>query len=86
MAPQLCGQPLSPEDHKVWQQVIALLMGLKIRNGFGEKELTAAVGAALHRGATKHNCEDCRMKVAGGATINPGGLKGAPRPPWACDS
>ena len=44
-----------------------MLMGLKIRNGFGEKELTAAVGMALHRGAAI-NCEDCGVKVASGAS------------------
>jgi hypothetical protein len=69
MAP-LCGKPLSPEDRKVWQQAVALLMGLKIRNGLGEKELTAAVGTALHRGATKRNCEDCGLKVARGAAYS----------------
>jgi hypothetical protein len=40
----LCGKPLSPEDRKVWQQCIAMLFGLKIRNGFGEKDLAAEVG------------------------------------------
>jgi hypothetical protein len=52
-------------------------MGLKIRNGFGEKELTAAVGAALHHGATKHNWDEA-VKVAGGATIHTpaGGSRG----------
>ena len=74
MAP-LCGRQLSPADRRVWNQTIAMLMGLKIRNGFGEKELTAAVGMALHRGAAKHNCEDCGVKVAGGASndLNSGG-------------
>ena len=67
MAP-LCGKPLSPEDRRVWQEAIAMLIGLKIRNGFGEKELAAAVGTALKRGAAKHNCEDCGVKVAGGAS------------------
>jgi hypothetical protein len=71
MAP-LCGKLLSPADRKVWQQALAMLMGLKIRNGFGEKELAAAVGTALHRRATKRNCEDCGVKVAGGATISLG--------------
>ena len=66
MAP-LCGKPLSPADRRVWQQAIALLMGLKKRNGFGEKDLTAAVGTALRRGATKRNCEDCGVVVAGRA-------------------
>jgi hypothetical protein len=65
MAP-LCGKPLSPKDRKVWQQAIALLMGLKFRNGFGEKDLTAAVGTALRRRATKRNCEDCGVTVARG--------------------
>ena len=63
----LCGKPLSPEDRKVWQQAIAMLHGLKIRNGLGEEDLTAAVGTALRRGATKRNCEDCGVVVAGGA-------------------
>jgi hypothetical protein len=45
-----------------------MLMGLKIRNGFGEKDLAAAVAAALHRGVAKHTCEDCGVKVASGAT------------------
>jgi hypothetical protein len=69
MAP-LCGKPLSPKDRKVWQQAIALLMGLKFRNGFGEKDLTAAVGTALRRRATKRNCEDCGVTVARGAAYS----------------
>ena len=72
MAP-VCGKPLNPKDQKVWQQAIAMLRGLRLRNGFGEKDLTAAVGTALHRGAAKRYCEDCGVKVAGGATINSGG-------------
>ena len=60
----LCGKPLSPKDRKVWQQAIAMLMGLKVRNGFGEKDLAGAVERALHRGT---RCEDCRVKVASGA-------------------
>ena len=72
MAP-LCGKPLSPEDQKVWQQAIAMLRGLKLRNGFGEKDLTAAVGKALHRGAwSSRNCEDCGVKVTRGATNSRG--------------
>jgi hypothetical protein len=66
MAP-VCGKPLSPEDRKVWQQAIASLVGLKVRNGFGEKELTAEVGTALHRAAASRNCEDCGVKVTSGA-------------------
>ena len=62
----LCGKPLSPKDRKVWHQAIALLMGLKVRNGFGEKDLAGAVECALHRG-TRMRCEDCRVKVASGA-------------------
>ena len=71
MAP-VCGKPLSPEDGKVWHQAIAMLVGLKIRNGFGEKDLTAAVGKALRRGGSKINCEDCRVKVASGAASSGG--------------
>ena len=78
--PPLCGKPLSPKDRKVWQQAIALLMGLKFRNSFGEKDLTAAVGTALRRRATKHkNCEDCRVTVARRAAYSGaqgGGLMG----------
>ena len=87
MAP-LCGKLFSPKDRKVWNQAIAMLMGLKRRNGFGEKDLTAAVGTALRRGAAKRNCDDCGVKVAGGATINCGGPQGgrAPRSSWAGDS
>ena len=60
----LCGKMLSHKDRQVWQQAIALLMGLKVRNGFGEKDLAGAVERALHLGAS---CEDCRMRVARGA-------------------
>jgi hypothetical protein len=62
----LCGKPLSPKDRKVWQQAVAMLMGLKIRNGFGEKDLAGAVERALYRGT---RCEDCRAKVASGAAL-----------------
>ena len=58
------GKMLSHKDRQVWQQAIALLMGLKVRNGFGEKDLAGAVERALHLGAS---CEDCRMRVARGA-------------------
>ena len=60
----VCGKPLSPADRRVWQQAIAMLMGLKSRNGFGEKDLAAAVGTALHRYAARRKCEDCGVKVA----------------------
>jgi hypothetical protein len=46
-----------------------MLMGLKRRNDFSEKDLAAAVGTALHHGATKRCCDDCGVKVAGGAAI-----------------
>ena len=78
MAP-LCGKLLTPADRKVWNQAIAILMGLRKRNGFGEKDLAAAVGTALRRGAAKHYCEDCGVKVAGGATINCRGPQGGLR-------
>ena len=42
-----------------------MLMGLKVRNDFGEKDLAAAVGAALRRGAAKRYCDDCGVQVAG---------------------
>ena len=47
----VCGKPLSPGDGKVWQQAIALLMGLKVRNDIGEKDLAGAVETALHHSA-----------------------------------
>ena len=74
MAP-LCGRQLSPADRRVWNQAIAMLMGLKRRNGLSEKDLTDAVGTAVCRGAAKRYCEDCGVKVAGGATINSGGAR-----------
>ena len=80
----------SPEDRKVWRQAIAILMGLKIRNGCGEKDLAAAVRTALHRSAnTGRTCEDCLLtggvKVASGAASSggPQGAEQSPRPdPW----
>ena len=54
-----------------------MLMGLKRRNDFGEKDLAAAVGTALRRGAAKRYCEDCGVKVAGGASNDK--LRGASR-------
>ena len=69
---KVCGKPLSPEDRKMWLQAIVTLSALKRRNGFVEKELTAAVGKALRRGGSKINCEDCRVKVASGAASSGG--------------
>jgi hypothetical protein len=65
MAP-LCGKWLSPDDRRAWQQAVALLVGLKVRHGLGVKELSAAVGKALYRGAARRNCEDCGEKVSRG--------------------
>ena len=66
----VCGKPLSHDDRKAWQQAIAMLIGLKVRNGFGEEELAAAVGMVLarsahrgQRGASKKYCEDCWVTV-----------------------
>ncbi len=70
------GKMLSHKDRKVWQQAMAMLMGLKVRNGFVEKDLAGAVERALHLGAS---CEDCRMKVASGAASFEGGEQ-PPRP------
>ena len=81
--PPLCGKPLSPKDRKVWQQAIALLMGLKSRNGFGEKDLTAAVGTALRHRATKRNCGDCGVTVARGAAYS-GAQGGGWMGGWGC--
>ena len=75
MAPlNVCGKPLSPDDRKVWLQALTMLVGLKIRNGFGEKDLAAAVGKVLRRGGFKANCEDCGVKVARGARASSGGM------------
>ena len=75
MAP-LHGKLLSPADRRVWRQAIAMLVGLKRRNGLSEKDLAAAdVGTAVRRGAARPYCEDCGVKVAGGATINSGGAR-----------
>jgi hypothetical protein len=72
MAPLLCGRQLSPADRRVWKQASALLVGRQRRNGFGETDLAAAVGTAVRRGAARPYCEDCGVKVTGGATINSG--------------
>ena len=88
MAPlNVCGKELTPEDRKAWQQAIALIMGLKIRNGFDKKDLAAAVETALHRSAARRKCEDCGVKVGSGATNSgaPEGMERSPRParlPW----
>ena len=66
MAP-LHGKLLSPADRRVWRQAIAMLVGLKRRNGLSEADLAAAVGTAVRRGAARRYCEDCGEKVTGGA-------------------
>ena len=60
----MCRKSLSPGDRKVWQQAIALLMGLKVRNGIGEKDLAGAVETALHHsaGGGSGECEGCGLK------------------------
>ena len=64
MAPlTVCGKPLSPADRRVWQQALAMLIGLKRRNGFGDNELTAAVKAVLHHAVASRMCEDCGVTV-----------------------
>jgi hypothetical protein len=69
MAPMhVCGKDLTPVDRKAWRQAITLLMGLKLRNGFGKKDLAAAVETALQRGSARRKCEDCGLKVGSGAT------------------
>jgi hypothetical protein len=88
MAPlNVCGKELTPEDRKAWQQAIAMLMGLKIRNGFDKRDLAAAVETALLRGAARRKCEDCGVKVGSGATNSggPEGMERSPQPaclPW----
>ena len=69
----LCGTTLTPEDRKVWQQAIAMLIGLRVRNGFAKADLANAVRAALHRRSQagvkrkQCTCEDCGLKVPRGA-------------------
>ena len=77
MAPlTVCGKLLSPADRRVWQQALAMLIGLKRRNGFGDNELTAAVKAALHHAVASRNCEDCGVTVTRVAASS-----GGERPP-----
>ena len=42
----LCEKPLSPDDRKAWKQAIVMLVGLKIWDGIGAKDLATAVGTA----------------------------------------
>ena len=59
----LCGRPIiSTGDRKAWTQAIALLVGLKVRNGYGDEDLTASVGKALQRSSTQRVCESCKLK------------------------
>jgi hypothetical protein len=53
--------PLSADDRNVWQQAIAALVGLKMRNGLGEKDMTAAVSTALRQSSSRRTCEDCGL-------------------------
>ena len=61
----VCGKPLSPGDRKVWQQAIALLMGLKVRNGIGEKDLAGAVETALHHSAGGGSAPEVNIQPTG---------------------
>ena len=81
MAPlTVCGKPLSPADRRVWQQALAMLIGLKRRNGFGDNELTAAVKAVLHDAmkVASRNCEDCGVTVTCVAASSGGGRSPQP--------
>ena len=40
------GKMLSHKDVKVWQQAMAMLMGLKVRNGFVKRDLAGGCGGA----------------------------------------
>ena len=61
----VCGKPLSPGDRKVWQQAIALLMGLKVRNDIGEKDLAGAVETALHHSAGGGQAPEVNIQPTG---------------------
>jgi hypothetical protein len=89
---ELCGKSLSPDDRAAWNQAVALLLGLKLRNGFGDRDLAGAVGVTLATSGT--SCEDCGLKVAtvgllytqgGGAAPFVGlGQLATPKPPgWS---
>jgi hypothetical protein len=77
---QLCGKELSAADRKAWQQAIELIVGLKLRNGFGEKGLTAAVRSALRRSASKRMCERCGVKAPRFGLPKADGAAGAAEP------
>ena len=62
----VCGKPLSPGDRKVWQQAIALLMGLKVRNDIGEKDLAGAVETALHHSAGGGSAPEVNIQPTSG--------------------
>ena len=62
----VCGKPLSPGDRKVWQQAIALLMGLKVRNDIGEKDLAGAVETALHHSAGGRSAPEVNIQPTSG--------------------
>jgi hypothetical protein len=62
----VCGKPLSPGDRKVWQQAIALLMGLKVRNDIGKKDLAGAVETALHHSAGGGSAPEVNIQPTSG--------------------
>ena len=49
----------------MWQQAIALLMGLKVRNGIGEKDLAGAVETALHHSAGGGSAPEVNIQPTG---------------------
>jgi hypothetical protein len=61
----VCGKPLSPRDRKVWQQAIALLMGLRVRNGIGKKDLAGAVETALHHSTGGGSAPEVNIQPTG---------------------
>ena len=63
--PTVCGKPLSPGDRKVWQQAIALLMKLKVRNNIVEKDLAGAVETALHHSAGGGSAPEVNIQPTG---------------------
>ena len=49
----------------MWQQAIALLMGLKVRNDIGEKDLAGAVETALHHSAGGGSAPEVNIQPTG---------------------
>ena len=49
----------------MWQQAIALLVELKVRNGIGEKDLAGAVETALHHSAGGRSAPEVNIQPTG---------------------